>query len=152
MFFGEKAGNAHVTDNVYGIMAGAAAKFNAEQFDHLPTLIRRAWERSNDRVREKLPALIGRIGKEANTGSPKSTQAILALLWEMAHLPALPKSLVESALSEQLSILTEMRTNKDPMRRAYVLKCVDDIKQHRGNNLFAVKHLHNIFRTSSGAA
>ena len=64
--------NSHVMDNVYAIMAGAAAKFSLLQFEHLTGLIKEKWTTSNDRVREKLLALIGQIGKEAK--QIKSTQ------------------------------------------------------------------------------
>ena len=64
--------NSHVMDNVYSIMAGAAAKFSLLQFEHLTTLIKEKWSTSNDRVREKLLALIGQIGREAK--QIKSTQ------------------------------------------------------------------------------
>ena len=59
-------------DNVYTIMAGAAAKFSLAQFEHLTGLIKEKWNTSNDRVREKLLALIGQIGREAK--QIKSTQ------------------------------------------------------------------------------
>ena len=64
--------NSHVMDNVYSIMAGAAAKFSLLQFEHLTGLIKEKWSTSNDRVREKLLALIGQIGREAK--QIKSTQ------------------------------------------------------------------------------
>ena len=64
--------NSHVMENVYSIMAGAAAKFSLLQFEHLTGLIKEKWSTSNDRVREKLLALIGQIGREAK--QIKSTQ------------------------------------------------------------------------------
>ena len=79
----------NVMDNVYSIMSGAANKFSLAQFEHLTSLIKEKWEISNDRIREKLLALIGQIGKEAK--QIKSTQTILQLLWEVSHLEALPQ-------------------------------------------------------------
>ena len=78
----QESANAHVMDNVYAIMASAAAQFNLSQFEHLTSLIRETWAKSNDRVRENLLILIGQIGKEATQF--KSTQAILTLLWEVS--------------------------------------------------------------------
>ena len=77
----QESANAHVVDNVYAIMASAAAQFNLSQFEHLTSLSRETWTKSNDRVRENLLILIGQIGKEATQF--KSTQAILQLLWEV---------------------------------------------------------------------
>ena len=69
--------NSHVMDNVYAIMAGAAAKFSLAQFEHLTGLIKEKWSTSNDRVREKLLALIGQIGREAK--QIKSTQVKISM-------------------------------------------------------------------------
>lgn len=141
----QDSANAHTADNIHGMFAGAAAKFSLSQFELMTKLIKETWEKANDRVREKLLVLIGQIGKEAN--QMKSTQAILELLWEMAHLPNLPKVLVEKAMQEQLSILTEMTQNKDPMKKMYVLKCVADLKKVTPHVVPAVKHLHDICKS-----
>lgn len=141
----QDSANAHVVENVHAIMAGASAKFSLSQLEHLTGLIRESWEsKTNDRAREKLLGLIGQIGKEATQS--KSTQAILQLLWEVSHLHQLPKHLVEQALKEHLSILTEMSYNRDAVKRTYVFKCVDNIKKNR-NVLPSVIHLHNICKS-----
>jgi ubiquitin carboxyl-terminal hydrolase 9/24 len=67
--------NAHILDNVHDIMSSAAAQFTLSQFEHLTALIRDTWQGSNDRIREKLLELIGKLGREAT--QMKSTQAIL---------------------------------------------------------------------------
>ena len=72
-------------------------------------------QESNDRIRERLLELIGKLGREAN--AIKSTQAILQLLWEVSRLADLPKNLVERALGEQLDILTSMTVNRDAMKK-----------------------------------
>ena len=139
--------NSHVMDNIFNIMAGAASKFSLSQFEHITGLIKEKWSKSNDRLREKLLVLTGQIGREAKQN--KSTQAILKLLWDNAHLLSLPKVLVERALSEQLAILTEMTVNRDLNRRDYVLQCVDDIKHKSHCVLPAIKHLHAICKSFS---
>ena len=62
-------------------MATAASKLNLELYEHLTTLIKKKWEISEGRVREKLLRLIGLIGREAK--SSKSIEATLAVLWEV---------------------------------------------------------------------
>ncbi|TRY69996.1 hypothetical protein TCAL_02811 [Tigriopus californicus] len=143
----QESSNAHVTDNIYAIMSGAAAKFNMSQFDHLTALIKETWQNATDRVREKLLVLIGQIGKEATQS--KSTRAILEVLWEISHVDGLPRPLVENALKEQLAILAEMTVNKVAVRKIYILKCIDDIKASTRHAVSSVKHLHDICRTFS---
>ena len=111
--------NAHVVENVHDIISGAAAQFDAGQFEHLTVLIKDTWQESNDRIRERLLELIGKLGREAN--AIKSTQAILQLLWEVSRLADLPKNLVERALGEQLDILTSMTVNRDAMKKVKLL-------------------------------
>ena len=52
----------------------------------------------------------------------KPVQAILQLLWDMAHIPEIPKHLVERAFAEHLATINEMTLNKDAIRRQYVLQ------------------------------
>ena len=139
--------NSQILDNVYNIMSGAASKFSLNQFEHITGLIKEKWNKSNDRIREKLLVLTGQMGREAK--QIKATQAILQLLWDNAHLDCLPKILVERALSEQLAILADMTFHKDANRRTYVLHCVDDIKKQNHCVLPAVKHLHAICKSFS---
>ena len=39
-----KSGNAHVVENVHDIISGAAAQFDAGQFEHLTVLIKDTWQ------------------------------------------------------------------------------------------------------------
>ncbi len=146
----ESASNAHVADNVYGMMAASGAKLTLSQFEHLTCLVKETWEKtgpSGGRAKERLLGLVGKVGKEANM--MKSTQVILELLWELAHRPGLQKQLVERALAEQLTILTELTFSRDTMKRQYVLKCVQDLKEGSDGVAFAVKHLHDICKSYS---
>ena len=112
MFQGE-----NVQDNVHSIIAAASSKFSLQQFELLNKLIKDKWLKSNDRIREKLLLLIGQIGKEAvNSKQVKPVQAILQLLWDMAHIPEIPKHL-ERAFAEHLATINEMTLNKDAVRR-----------------------------------
>ncbi len=76
-------------------------------------------------------------------------QTILELLWEISHLPELPKHLVEQALTEQLSVLTEMTFNKEATKRTYVFKCVDSIKKANKSVVISAKHLYDICKSYS---
>jgi len=148
---GEGGENSHVQDNVHGIISAAASKFSLAQFELLNRLIKEKWAECNDRSREKLLLLIGQIGKEAvNSKQVKPVQAILQLLWDMAHIPEIPKHLVERAFAEHLATINEMTLNKDAIRRQYVLNCVDDIKRTTHCVLPAVKQLYAICKSYSG--
>ena len=54
---------------------------------------------------------------------------MLELLWDLAHLPALRTTLIEQALAEHLSILNESFSVKENVKRHYVVKCVEDIRE-----------------------
>lgn len=119
--------NCQVVDNIHGIMAAASTKFTQQQFDHLITLIGKAWRGSSDITWRRLLAFIGKLGKESNQG--KVSTKLLDLLWELSHLSALPKAHVEQVVEEFFSILSELG-NKDSIKRQYVGRCVDDIKKN----------------------
>jgi len=54
---------------------------------------------------------------------------LLELLWELAHLPMLKTSLVELALEEHLAVLTDPFAIKEQVKKQYVIKCVEDIRE-----------------------
>lgn len=61
-----------------------------------------------------------------------STRAqVLEVLWELAHLPTLPTSLVQQALEEHLGILSDAYAVKEAVKRNYIIKCIEDIKKVR---------------------
>ncbi|GFO40770.1 ubiquitin carboxyl-terminal hydrolase 24 [Plakobranchus ocellatus] len=117
----------NVIDNIHSIIAAAAVKFEPSQVEHLIHLIQKKWQDDNDRVREKLLSLIGKIGKDAKV--PKTTTSALGLLWDLAHLPALSTTLVEQALDEHHAILSDSYSVKEQVKLQYVNKCVEDIKK-----------------------
>ena len=55
----------------------------------------------------------------------------MELLWEQAHVEEISTQLMEQALEEHLSILSNsnMFTTKDQLKKTYVFKCVDDIRE-----------------------
>ncbi|RXM30563.1 Ubiquitin carboxyl-terminal hydrolase 24 [Acipenser ruthenus] len=116
-----------VIENIHTIIAAAAVKFNFDQLSHLFVLIQKSWEMESDRVRQKLLSLIGRIGRE--TRSEATTGKVLEVLWELAHLPTLPTSLVQQALEEHLAILSDAYAVKEAVKRNYIIKCIEDIKK-----------------------
>lgn len=105
-------------------------------------------------MRQKLLSLIGRIGREARSetttgkvcrrtcqgckikcllslfGIYLSVQ-VLEVLWELAHLPTLPTTLVQQALEEHLGILSDAYAVKETVKRSYIIKCIEDIKKVR---------------------
>uniref|UniRef100_A0A8D0AD39 Ubiquitin carboxyl-terminal hydrolase 24 n=1 Tax=Sander lucioperca TaxID=283035 RepID=A0A8D0AD39_SANLU len=118
-----------VIENIHTIIAAAAVKFSFDQLTHLFVLIQKSWEVESDRVRQKLLSLIGRIGREAR--SETTTGKVLEVLWELAHLPTLPTSLVQQALEEHLGILSDAYAVKETVKRSYIIKCIEDIKKVR---------------------
>ncbi|KAM6962810.1 ubiquitin carboxyl-terminal hydrolase 24 isoform 2-T2 [Aplochiton taeniatus] len=116
-----------VIENIHTIIAAAAVKFNFDQLSHLFVLIQKSWEVESDRVRQKLLSLIGRIGREAR--SEATTGKVLEVLWELAHLPTLPTSLVQQASEEHLGILSDAYAVKETVKRSYIIKCIEDIKK-----------------------
>ncbi|XP_029106559.1 ubiquitin carboxyl-terminal hydrolase 24 isoform X1 [Scleropages formosus] len=116
-----------VIENIHTIIAAAAVKFNFDQLGHLFLLIQKSWEVESDRVRQKLLSLIGRIGREAR--SEGTTGKVLELLWDLAHLPTLPTGLVQQALDEHLTILSDAYAVKETVKRNYIIKCIEDIKK-----------------------
>lgn len=54
---------------------------------------------------------------------------VLEVLWELAHLPTLPTSLVQQALEEHLGILSDAYAVKEAVKRNYIIKCIEDIKK-----------------------
>ncbi|KAG1964608.1 ubiquitin carboxyl-terminal hydrolase [Pimephales promelas] len=141
-----------VIENIHTIIAAAAVKFNFDQLSHLFVLIQKSWEVESDRVRQKLLSLIGRIGREAR--SEATTGKVLEVLWELAHLPTLPTSLVQQALEEHLTILSDAYAVKEAIKRNYIIKCIEDIKKSSQQTnpqtvwvVPALRQLHEITRS-----
>lgn len=115
----------------------------------------------SDRVRQKLLSLIGRIGREARSETTTGKVCghilqglqydacsvfgvtvsvwrlpvqVLEVLWELAHLPTLPTTLVQQALEEHLGILSDAYAVKETVKRSYIIKCIEDIKKVRHND------------------
>ncbi|XP_035763466.1 ubiquitin carboxyl-terminal hydrolase 24 [Neolamprologus brichardi] len=134
-----------VIENIHTIIAAAAVKFSFDQLTHLFVLIQKSWEVESDRVRQKLLSLIGRIGREAR--SETTTGKVLEVLWELAHLPTLPTSLVQQALEEHLGILSDAYAVKELVKRSYIIKCIEDIKKNftqedsKGNETHSSFHI-----------
>ncbi|CAL8347232.1 unnamed protein product [Gadus morhua 'NCC'] len=141
-----------VIENIHTIIAAAAVKFNFDQLSHLFVLIQKSWEVESDRVRQKLLSLIGRIGREAR--SEATTGKVLEVLWELAHLPTLPTSLVQQASEEHLGILSDAYAVKETIKRSYIIKCIEDIKKASQQSspqavwvVPALRQLHEITRS-----
>ncbi|RXN05544.1 ubiquitin carboxyl-terminal hydrolase 24 isoform X3 [Labeo rohita] len=141
-----------VIENIHTIIAAAAVKFNFDQLSHLFVLIQKSWEVESDRVRQKLLSLIGRIGREAR--SEATTGKVLEVLWELAHLPTLPTTLVQQALEEHLTILSDAYAVKETVKRNYIIKCIEDIKKSSQQTnpqtvwvVPALRQLHEITRS-----
>ena len=83
-------------------------------------------------MREKLLSFLGQLGKECRV--QKTSSKILETLWDLARHSGLPCHLVERALDEHLLVLSET-SNKEQLRKSYVLRCIDDLK--KGNQVMA---------------
>lgn len=141
-----------VIENIHTIIAAAAVKFNPDQLNHLFVLIQKSWETESDRVRQKLLSLIGRIGREARNEA--TTGKVLEVLWDLAHLPTLPSNLIQQALEEHLTILSDAYAVKETVKRSYIIKCIEDIKKSSQHNnpqvvwvVPALRQLHEITRS-----
>ncbi|KAM9326707.1 ubiquitin carboxyl-terminal hydrolase 24 [Gastrophryne carolinensis] len=141
-----------VIENIHTIIAAAAVKFSPDQLNHLFVLIQKSWEIESDRVRQKLLSLIGRIGREARNES--TTGKVLEVLWELAHLPTLPSNLIQQALEEHMTILSDAYAVKETVKRSYIIKCIEDIKKSSQHNnpqvvwvVPALRQLHEITRS-----
>ncbi|EMP33605.1 Ubiquitin carboxyl-terminal hydrolase 24 [Chelonia mydas] len=66
-------------------------------------------------------------------------QKVLEVLWELAHLPTLPCGLIQQALEEHLTILSDAYAVKEAIKRSYIIKCIEDIKRVR----FSSSQHHN---------
>ncbi|XP_053549190.1 ubiquitin carboxyl-terminal hydrolase 24 [Bombina bombina] len=113
-----------------------------------------SWELETDRVRQKLLSLIGRIGRESRNET--TTAKVLEVLWDLAHQPLLPCTLIQQALEEHLTILSDAYAVKETVKRSYIIKCIDDIKkssQHSNAQVVwvvpALRQLHEITRSFS---
>uniref|UniRef100_A0A3Q2TWF5 ubiquitinyl hydrolase 1 n=1 Tax=Fundulus heteroclitus TaxID=8078 RepID=A0A3Q2TWF5_FUNHE len=136
-----------VIENIHTIIAAAAVKFSFDQLTHLFVLIQKSWEVESDRVRQKLLSLIGRIGREAR--SETTTGKVLEVLWELAHLPTLPTSLVQQALEEHLGILSDAYAVKETVKRSYIIKCIEDIKKHHTQEEDKGSNTHSSFHVGT---
>ncbi|KAH0519789.1 Ubiquitin carboxyl-terminal hydrolase 24, partial [Microtus ochrogaster] len=81
-------------------------------------------------------------------------QKVLDVLWELAHLPTLPSSLIQQALEEHLTILSDAYAVKEAIKRSYIIKCIEDIKRSSQLNnpqfvwvVPALRQLHEITRS-----
>ncbi|MEQ2170516.1 hypothetical protein GOODEAATRI_001016 [Goodea atripinnis] len=82
---------------------------------------------------------------------------VLEVLWELAHLPTLPTSMVQQALEEHLGILSDAYAVKETVKRSYIIKCIEDIKKDLKKNFEIVKLItgslvccHRLAVTASG--
>ena len=70
---------------------------------------------------------LGKIGKDDHQGN--TAKKILELLWNLAHTPQLSTAMIELALDAHSSILIESTSARESEKKAYIAKCVDDIKK-----------------------
>ena len=66
-----------VIDNIHMLIASAAVRFTPDQLSHLFQLIKSSWASENNRSREKLLVLVGKLGKEDRGGKISSQVGVL---------------------------------------------------------------------------
>ncbi|XP_057299797.1 ubiquitin carboxyl-terminal hydrolase 24-like isoform X2 [Hydractinia symbiolongicarpus] len=138
----------HVTvvDNIHTIISSASQNFTTEQMEHLITLLEKSWNEEDDKSKERLLLLIGRIGREIRDS--KIVIKLLDMLWDVCHTESLPLYLLNQAVQSHLDILTESSMIRSSVKHDYVVKCVQDIKQ----NVFvvpAIRHMLNNLQSFS---
>ncbi|KAJ6662583.1 hypothetical protein lerEdw1_011720 [Lerista edwardsae] len=141
---------AQYCDRIKGIIELLGSKLSLDELTKIWRI--QSWESESDRVRQKLLSLIGRIGREARVDT--TTGKVLEVLWDLAHLPTLPSSLVQQALEEHLTILSDAYAVKEAIKRSYIIKCIEDIKRSSQHNnpqfvwvVPALRQLHEITRS-----
>eukprot|EP00794_Sanderia_malayensis_P007934 gene7934-8789_t len=129
-----------VVDNIHTIISTAAQSFTSDQLDHLIILLEKSWSSEDEKAREKLLLLIGRIGREI-TNAERVAQ-LLGVVWSLAHDSDLPTYLINQAVQSHLDILTESQAVRDGIKHTYIAKCIQNIKD--GNWIVpAIRHLLN---------
>ena len=74
------------------------------------------------------------------TRSMKPTHSALALLWEVAHFPDLPRHLVERAFNEHLATLAEININVDAIRHNIYIEVGLNVMEAFTSNLGLLTH------------
>ncbi|CAG0887292.1 unnamed protein product [Darwinula stevensoni] len=133
----QDAGNSHTVENLHAVLAGAVSRLSPKHIQCLTSLIHKSWTTGEDRARERLITLIGRMGREVKESQPM--EEFLQLLWSLALDQLLPPSLVDLALQEHQAIVQEA-SNREQLSKTYVAKSVDEIQDGK-HVVPALKHL-----------
>eukprot|EP00795_Rhopilema_esculentum_P004483 gene4483-20726_t len=129
-----------VVDNIHTIIASAAQSFTSDQLEHLISLLQQSWNSEDEKAREKLLMLIGRIGREVNDS--RAVAKLLEVVWGLSHVDSLPTHLINQAVQSHLDILTLSQYVTDQVRNLYIEKCIQDIRDGRWV-VPAIRHLQS---------
>ncbi|CAH1242989.1 USP24 [Branchiostoma lanceolatum] len=132
-----------VAENIHGLLVHAAEQFDEEQLEHLFRLIQTSWSNSTHATQELLLQLMGQLA--CSTQQSGIIHHVLSMLWDMAHLPALPRPLLHQALNQHSTILFNTSQITTATRKEWVLQCVHEVKSARFV-VPALQHIMNILR------
>ncbi|XP_078574103.1 ubiquitin carboxyl-terminal hydrolase 24-like isoform X1 [Branchiostoma floridae x Branchiostoma japonicum] len=132
-----------VAENIHGLLVHAAEQFDEEQLEHLFRLIQTSWSNSTHATQELLLQLMGQLA--CSTQQSGIIHHVLSMLWDMAHLPALPRPLLHQALNQHSTILFNTSQITTATRKEWVQQCVHEVKSARFV-VPALQHIMNILR------
>uniref|UniRef100_A0A7M5XH66 ubiquitinyl hydrolase 1 n=1 Tax=Clytia hemisphaerica TaxID=252671 RepID=A0A7M5XH66_9CNID len=128
-----------VVDNIHSIISSAIQNFSVEQMEHFLKLLEKSWDEEDDKSKERLLLLLGKVGREIKDN--QIVTQILDLLWNFSHLEEdLPLYLINQAVQSHIDVLCDSSLITIATKTDYVSKCVQDIK----NNTWVVPGIRHI--------
>ena len=102
--------NHHLVANIK-LAVESLLEQGQECYQQLHTLVSEKWAETNNVTRDMLLQMLGQVARAAV--DPAHMKDVAQLLWDTAHIPEIPKHLMERAFAEHLATINEMTLNKD---------------------------------------
>ena len=102
--------NHHLVANIK-LAVESLLEQGQECYQQLHTLVSEKWAETNNVTRDMLLQMLGQVARAAV--DPARMKNVAQLLWDTAHIPEIPKHLVERALAEHLATINEVTLDKD---------------------------------------
>ncbi|VVC40180.1 Hypothetical protein CINCED_3A020619 [Cinara cedri] len=132
-----------IVKNVHDLLAKLAWDFSPEQLDHLFECFHANWTNANKKQREKLLELIRRLAEDDKDGV--MAHKVLMLFWNLAHGEDVSTEIIDQALSAHVKILDySCAQDRDAQKKAWLDKCVDELKSNSSWVLPVLKHIRDI--------